>query len=232
MPVPDGQGHRPTSLGAPMKRSCGYRLWDRSFPGMSRSSSDRRWPAPESLPPSDAPWPDESNACRAHSERSILGVAPPGFRGTIVFLSADLFVPVVNKEQGEGWSALNVRGKRWIHLAMGHLRAGVTPAQAIADLNSIGSYLETTYPKDDSHMTFSLARPGLLGDVLGRPARAFMTGLMLLAGLILLAACANLGGLFAARAADRSRAVALRLALRSTRIRILREGFTGGGVIY
>src|SRR5260370_8687349 len=104
---------------------------------------------------------------------------------------------------------------------MWHLKAGVTPAQAIADLNSIGSYLETTYPKDDSHMTFSLARPGLLGDVLGRPARAFMTGLMLLAGLILLAACANLGGLFAARPADRSREVALWLALASTPITLL-----------
>ena len=61
---------------------------------------------------------------------------------------------------------------------------------------------------------------------MGRPARAFMTGLMVLAGLILLAACANLGSLFAARAADRARELALRMALGSTRGRIMRQLFT------
>ena len=157
---------------------------------------------------------------------TILGVAPPEFRGTIVFLSPDFFVPIVNQEQVEGWNGLDTRGRRWVHMALGHLKAGVTPAQAIADLNSIGSYLEKTYPKDDSRMTFTLARPGLYGDSLGRPVRAFMAGLMLLSGLILLAACANLGGLFAARTADRSREVALRLALGGSRKRILRQIFT------
>jgi len=109
---------------------------------------------------------------------------------------------------------------------LGHVKEGVTPAQAIADLNSVGSYLEKTYPKTDAYMTYTLARPSLVGNMLGPPVKGFLIGMMLLAGLILLAACANLGGLFAARAADRSREVALRLALGSTRTRILRGVFT------
>jgi predicted permease len=157
---------------------------------------------------------------------TIVGVAPPEFHGTLLFFTPDLFVPIVNQEQVDGQNLLNTRGKRWMIAVMGHLKAGVTPAQATADLNSVGAYLEKTYPKDDGQMTFTLARPSLAGDFLGRPMRAFVSGLTLLAGLILLAACANPGSLFAARAADRSREIALRLALGAGRLRILRQLFT------
>ena len=157
---------------------------------------------------------------------TIAGVAPPEFHGTLLFAYPDFFLPMVNGEQIEGRNALNDRSSRWIYLALGHLKAGVTPEQAIADLNSIGGYLERTYPKEDGHVTFGLSRPSLYGDFLGSRVRAFVTGLMLLAALILAAACANLGSLFAARAADRSREIALRLALGSSRSRILRGLFT------
>ncbi len=149
---------------------------------------------------------------------TIIGVAPRGFHGTVLFFSPDFFVPMVNQER----DSLNARGTISMDLLMGHLKPGVTPQQAISDLNSIGSWLEKTYPKTDGNMNFALARPNLWGDVAGPVVRAFLTALMLLAALILLAACANLGSLFAARAADRSREVALRLALGAGRVRILR----------
>ena len=157
---------------------------------------------------------------------TILGVTPPEFHGTLVFFNPDFFIPIINQEQIDGQHLLNVRGKRWVFMTLGHLKPGITPAQAVADLNSIGAYLEKTYPKEDDQRTFALARPSLYGDYLGKPVRAFMTALMLLAGLILLAACANLGSLFSARASDRSREVALRLALGAGRLRILRQLFT------
>ena len=156
---------------------------------------------------------------------TVLGVAPAGFRGTELYFTPDFWVPLVNEDQVGGGNDLDGRGVRGLSL-VARLKPGVTTAQAEADLNSVAAYLAKSYPKDDDQMFFSLARPGLMGDFLGRPVRAFLSGMMLLAGLILLAACANLGNLSAARAADRSREIALRLALGSSRRRILRQLLT------
>jgi predicted permease len=157
---------------------------------------------------------------------TILGVAPPAFKGTLLFFFPDFWAPVINHEQYGGGDVLNIRDEQDFIMALGHLKPGVTSAQAIADLNTVGAWLEKTYPKTDAHMTFALARPSLVGDMLGPLVKGFVGALMLLSGLILLAACANLGSLFAARAADRSREIALRLALGSSRQRILRAVFT------
>lgn len=156
------------------------------------------------------------NAC------TILGVAPRGFRGTEVFYAPDFWMPIVNTESVD---TLKGRGNRgfWV---VGRLKPGVTPTQATDDLNAIAAQLKKTYPGDDDGLAFGLARPGLLGNMLGGPVHAFVLGLMLLSGLILLAACANLGSLFSARAGDRWREVSLRLALGSSRGRILRQLLT------
>lgn len=168
---------------------------------------------------------------------TIIGVAPPSFRGTELFFAPAMWIPIVEEPTVNGSDSLKYRGNHspWV---IGRLKPGVTPAQASADLNAVGAWLSKTYPSDDEGITFTLAKPGLVGDFFGGPARAFMAGLMLLAGLILLAACANLGSLFAARAADRAKEVAMRLALGSRRVLILRQLLTeallvsvSGGVV-
>ncbi|MGA7109670.1 MAG: ABC transporter permease [Terracidiphilus sp.] len=159
---------------------------------------------------------------------TILGVAPQEFNGTLLFFNPAMWVPMVEHPVlgAADNHDLETRSSRWIFETMGELKPGVTLAQATTDLNLIGAELQKAYPKDESKMTFKLVSPTLYGDFLGGPVKAFMSGLMLLTSLILLAACANLGSLFAARAADRSREVALRLALGATRRRILRGLFT------
>ena len=153
---------------------------------------------------------------------TIIGIAPQGFRGTELFFAPDMFIPMVEQEEVQGFNPQQYRSDHSM-LVGGRLKPGVTAGQATADLNTIGTWLAKTYPSDDDGVTFTLARPGLMGDMLGNPAKAFVAGLMLLAGMILLAACANLGSLFAARAADRAKEIAVRMALGSPRARVMRE---------
>ena len=160
---------------------------------------------------------------------TIIGVAPPGFQGTIMFLAPDFFMPIVNEEQMGAPSLKTRTTEHAVFEAMGHLKAGVTPAQAVADVNAVDAYLEKTYPKEIAHHGTELSREGLTS--FASAAAEFVAGLMVLSVLILLAACANLGSLFAARAADRSREMALRLALGSSRKRILRQLFTEAALI-
>ena len=156
---------------------------------------------------------------------TIIGVAPPAFRGTELFFAPAMWIPMVEQPTVEGFDELVQRGNHSAFV-IGRLKPGITMAQGTADLNTIGASLSKTYPAEDEGVNFTLARPGLVGDMLGGPARAFMGGLMLLSGLILLAACANLGSLFAARTADRAKETALRLALGSRRGLILRQMLT------
>jgi predicted permease len=155
---------------------------------------------------------------------TIIGVAPPGFQGTLMFLSPDFFMPIVNQEELGGGNPNDRSNTGGVFEVFGHLKPGVTPTQAVADVDAVSAYLEKTYPKEIAHHSTELGREGLTS--FGNGVRAFVSGLMVLAGLILLAACANLGSLFAARAADRSKEVALRLALGSSRKRILRQLLT------
>ena len=53
-------------------------------------------------------------------------------------------------------------------------------------------------------LTAKLVRPGMFGDELGDSTREFLAAMLLLAMMVLVAACLNLAGIFGARAADRA----------------------------
>jgi predicted permease len=156
---------------------------------------------------------------------TVLGVAPESFNGTEIFMEPDFWAPIVNEAQMEGDNYLEQRGNHQIWL-VGRLKPGVSVQQATENLNAIASQLKKQYPSADDGLQARLVKPGLMGDMLSGPIHAFLFGIMSLALLVLVAACANLGSIFAARAADRSRELAIRLAVGSTRRRILRQLLT------
>ncbi|HEY2848859.1 MAG TPA: ABC transporter permease, partial [Gemmatimonadaceae bacterium] len=154
---------------------------------------------------------------------TVIGVAPQGFDGSSILVPADFFLPTVEVAAyaDADDDVLTNRGNRTL-VIVGRLAHGVTARQAANDLSAIGVRLEKLYPKEDDKLRFALARSGIgAGSSFDRPVNAFLGALMLLALLILLAACANLGSLFSARASDRGREVALRLALGAGMSRIL-----------
>src|SRR5260221_13432951 len=89
---------------------------------------------------------------------TIIGVAPPEFRGTVLFISPDFFMPIVNQEQVNGENLLDARGNtHGVFETFGHLKPGATSAQGVADLKAVGAYLEKTYPKEFAQKSYSLA---------------------------------------------------------------------------
>jgi predicted permease len=161
---------------------------------------------------------------------SIIGVTPAGFYGTEKIVQPDLFVPMANERDFESFNWLQ---ERYTHnvWSIVRIKEGVTPQQVQTQLDAIAARIARQYPKAEEHLALKVSRPGLLGDLLGSPAHGFLAGIMALACVLLLAACANLGGLFAARTADRTRELAIRIAIGSSRWRIVRQMITETSVI-
>jgi predicted permease len=153
---------------------------------------------------------------------TIVGVTPEGFNGTEKFLQPDLFVPMANEASLGGGDWLESRSDHQIFSVV-RIKDGVTLPQVQAELNTITARIRRQYPKEEEKLGFKLTSPGLMGDFFGGPVRGFLAGVLGLAGIVLLAACVNLGSLFAARTADRAREIAIRMAIGSSRWRVVRQ---------
>lgn len=153
---------------------------------------------------------------------TVIGIAPEGFRGTERIVQPEVWLPALNETSFESFNWIEQRASSTSWL-IGRLRAGISRGQAEVELNDIAIQLAREYPDANERHDYHLSQPGLLGDTLGAPVQGLIFGIMLLAILQLIAVCANLGMLFAARTSDRLRELALRVALGSSRSRIFRE---------
>jgi len=157
---------------------------------------------------------------------TILGVAPRDFHGTERFYWPEVWVPMMMEPQIEAGNPWLDERSTWNTWVIRRLKPDVSSAQAEANLNAIAAELAREYPAQNDGLALRLAKPGLVGNLVGSPARAFTLGVLLLAALVLLAACANLASLLTARTTDRQRELALRLAVGAGRGRVIRQVLT------
>ena len=157
---------------------------------------------------------------------TVIGVAPAQFHGTERFDWPNYFIPIVNCFEADFF---HNRTTNWLTV-IGRVKSGVTPEQATQNLNAIAAQLAKEYPETDNGLPWRLVRPGLEAET-GDVIRGFLCSVTGLALLVLVAACANLASLFAARAADRSRELAVRVALGASHWRLIRQLLTEAMVL-
>jgi predicted permease len=158
-------------------------------------------------------------------EYSIVGVTPRAFIGTELIYTPEIFVPQAMAEQIEQAIWMDERGDGNIFV-VGRLKPGISMKSAEAAINSIATQLGREHPKDDAGVSIALSPPGMAGNFLRGAVTGFSAVLMVVAGMVLLIACVNLASLLLARAADRRKDTAIRLALGASRGQLLRQLLT------
>ena len=146
------------------------------------------------------------------SAHTIVGVLPPEIRVGI-FADTELFVPQPLD------AARAARDERRLFV-MARLNAGVSRAQAEADLSRIANRLKTEYP-DTNAQTGVVVRP--LIDQLGGGIRTLLLLLALIAFLVAGMACANVSNVVLAQAIARHRELSVRTALGAQRSHHLKQ---------
>jgi predicted permease len=152
---------------------------------------------------------------------TVVGVAAPGFDGTVVSMGMDVFAPIMMQPIVHPPSRLESRGVFGM-MSMGHLKPGVTIDAATAELEVLTAQLNTEHPVQN--FTRRLAVIPIWQSPFGAqtywlPAIGVLGAMGL---LILLVVCANVANLVLVRGVSRRGELAVRLALGASRARMLR----------
>jgi putative ABC transport system permease protein len=148
---------------------------------------------------------------------TVVGILPQSFRFSSRPRSKQLWIPVTQDPLFAQW--IPNRGGHWLAV-VGRLKAGISPAEAQAELDAINARLSRQFPDENSGWVIRMTPLGelVVGDV--RPALEMLWGAV---GVILLIACANIASLLLARATARSQEIAVRGTLGAGRSRIVRQ---------